>query len=442
MPRKASAAVVATLFLIFLYLYGSPRFSSSLRHDAPLPFSTERPLACRQLPGAEDVVVVIKTGSTEFQDKFVVHINTTLTCYPRSLVFSDYAETYEGIQIIDALESIDDKIKQNNPDFDLWRRLQDGGRSVLLPEELSGPVSASHASKYGNTGNPGWKLDKWKFLPMATRTLQEYPDAKWYLFVEVDTLIFWQTLLNYLPELNSDDPIYMGSMIMLQTTHFAHGGTGFVLSRPALEMMVEKYQAERAFWDQYVENTWAGDAVLGAVLREVGAHFINARAIFQGEEIGNVPYERDDWWCTPTVSYHHLAPVVVEDMWRFEQAWIAGTKGNSSKILRHQDVFDEYILPRVMSQPSTGTADWTNNAGMDQGPVESLDACRSICMQHTKCLQFMLDEQTRCKTSEVPRLGEMAKGVSSGWLVDRIKSWRESKSTCSDRRKWIVDRML
>ena len=121
----------------------------------------------------------------------------------------------------------------------------------------------------------------------------------------------------------------MGNINVMQTTYFAHGGTGFVLSHPALKMLVDSYQADISEWLQYVEDTWAGDVALGAVLQEEGAHFINAKAIFQGEEVGNVPYERNDWWCAPTVSYHHLSPVVVEDMWRFEQEWMAGTEGVS-----------------------------------------------------------------------------------------------------------------
>ena len=63
-------------------------------------------LPCLDLPGASDAVVVLRTGSTELQDKLPVHLSTTLQCYPNHLVFSDYEETHHGETIVDALSSV------------------------------------------------------------------------------------------------------------------------------------------------------------------------------------------------------------------------------------------------------------------------------------------------------------------------------------------------
>lgn len=39
-----------------------------------------------------------------------------------------------------------------------------------------------------------------------------------------------------------------------------------------------------------------------------------------------IPYARADHghsdWCYPTVSYHHLSPDMIEDLWKFEQQWL------------------------------------------------------------------------------------------------------------------------
>ena len=49
--------------------------------SAPL-VEEEKPLPCYNLPGAEDTVVIIKTGSTEFTDKLPRHLNTTHALLP------------------------------------------------------------------------------------------------------------------------------------------------------------------------------------------------------------------------------------------------------------------------------------------------------------------------------------------------------------------------
>jgi hypothetical protein len=28
-------------------------------------------------------------------------------------------------------------------------------------------------------------------------------------------------------------------------------------------------------------------------------------------------------WCGPTVSYHHLSPNAIRDLWEFEQKWVS-----------------------------------------------------------------------------------------------------------------------
>lgn len=312
----------------------SPSKADAPSHDVQ---QTHENLSCRDLPGAEDVVVVLKTGSTELADKLPIHLNTTLRCYPNYLIFSDYAETFHGESVLDALEYVAPEVKENNHDFEIYRRLQKGGgRSALKPTELSGPFSKPPPAT-GKPDNPGWKLDKWKFLPMVNRTLHEYPDKKWYVFIETDTYIFWQTLLNYMGALDPTKPYYIGGQIWIGDIEFAHGGAGFAASRPAVEQVVSDFVERQKYWEDFTNGHWAGDCVLGKSFRDNGTPLLRAWPIWQGDDIGNMNYARDDnaqrLWCRPTVSYHHMSPFAVEDMWLFEQEWIADTKGVSNSLL-------------------------------------------------------------------------------------------------------------
>ncbi|TIA12353.1 hypothetical protein D6C80_06909 [Aureobasidium pullulans] len=213
----------------------------------------------------------MRTGSTELQDKLPIHLATTLLRYPNSLVFSDFEEDYEQHHIIDALESVSTQLRETNSDFDLWRRLEQFGRAVLRPDELSGKAVWVDQGT-GKAKIPGWKLDKFKFLPMVNRTLFEVPDKKWYIFVEPDTFIFWQTLLAYLSHLDWTKPYYLGGQINIGGTEFGQGGNGYVVSRPALEKVVSHYQNHQKEYEDFTEGHWAGDCVLGKALKTLGHH--------------------------------------------------------------------------------------------------------------------------------------------------------------------------
>lgn len=296
--------------------------------------SSRKNLPCQNLPGADDVVVVLKTGSTELQDKLPIHLTTTLRCYQHYILFSDFEETFQGETIIDALSSVDPKIQEEHPDFELWRRLKKSGRAALQPHELSGPVSRPNGNA-GKKSNPGWKLDKWKFLPMVNRTLHEYPDKKWYLFVETDTYVHWHGLLNYLKVLDWTQPLYVGAQAWIGNIEFAHGGSGFLASRTSMEQVVRMFRAQQSAVELFTIGHWAGDAILGKAFKDVGSPLKRGWPIWQGDDIGQITWERAEkagrLWCRPAISYHHLSPSAVESLWEFEQDWITKTKGVSGR---------------------------------------------------------------------------------------------------------------
>lgn len=286
-------------------------------------------LPCSRLPGANDTLVIMKTGATEMQDKLPVHLNTILRCSPNYIIYSDMAETFEGNVVLDALEDVDPNIKASHDDFALYRRLQQqNGRSGLGLTELSGQVSRPMGAS-GKPTNPGWKVDKWKFLPMVRRTLQDHPDKAWYLFIETDTFLLWESLLAYIAELDQTKPYYIGGQTWIGDVEFAHGGSGYLVSRPALEMVVKQYVDNKHEWETFTDGHWAGDCVLGKAFKDTGIPLTRAWPIFQGDDIGNMNYGRSDdshrLWCHPTVSYHHLSPLAIDDFWEFEQNQISNT---------------------------------------------------------------------------------------------------------------------
>ena len=54
--------------------------------------------------------------------------------------------------------------------------------------------------------------------------------------------LFWEALLAYLAELDLTNPYYIGAQTWIGDVEFAHGGSGYLVSRPALERVVKQYE--------------------------------------------------------------------------------------------------------------------------------------------------------------------------------------------------------
>ncbi|KAK5790177.1 hypothetical protein VI817_007464 [Penicillium citrinum] len=322
------AALVAAAVLFFLYhvfslhsSLNSSRSSSSsssagtVDHDhlgEPAPL-------CPPLPGIEDVLVVMKTGVTEAREKVPIHFKTTLRCIPNYVIYSDFEEEIEGVKIHDVLKSMDSGVKERVSDFDIYNRIVKQGRKGLEQGDFADEAN----SAIGKPNNPGWKLDKWKFLPMAQEALKYKSNAKWYVFMEADTYISWPTLLTWLAKFDSNKPWYLGTETQIADVIFAHGGSGFMLSRPALEDASDQYTARRAELDNYVDMHWAGDCVLGKVLADAGINLHFTWPILQNSNIGELDEFTTDLyripWCYISVAFHHLNSREIEHLWKFEQ---------------------------------------------------------------------------------------------------------------------------
>jgi len=333
---KKSTRGIVPVILICLTLFVYWHTDLAVRLSQPTQRSDGRQsdpphLPCRGLQGADDTVVILRTGSTELDDRFRVHLSTSLRCYEHFLIFSDLEEHYNGQHILDALSTVNDDIKANHADFDIYRRIQSQGRAALEASELSGSPEAFERLG-GNAENPGWKLDKWKFMPMLNRTIHEYPDKKWYVFIEADSFLLWSMLLQYLSLLDPTEPYYIGAGSCMGDHLFAHGGSGFVASQPAMLLATQYYAANKAAIETLTDQQWAGDYVLGKTFNDAGVATTDAWPHFQGDYPGLVAYAGPDGryapaaslreWCVPTISYHHMSSDMIESLWAFEQQWI------------------------------------------------------------------------------------------------------------------------
>ncbi|RYP64094.1 hypothetical protein DL771_008953 [Monosporascus sp. 5C6A] len=460
-PRKLRLALLISV-VIALVLFS--RRYSVISPAIPAPRSESATHACQKLPLGDDVLVVLRTGATEALEKLPVHFQTILTCVPDYVVYSDMEEDIEGHHVYDVLDQINDTIKDTVPEFKFYNRLRASGRRRLNYQTMFG------SGPSGAVENPGWKLDKWKFLPMVDQALQYRPNAKWFVFVESDTYMIWHNMLEYLSRFDASRPHYLGKHMYIGDVLFAHGGSGFALSNPAMRNVTGYWREHRDEFDRYTEKEWAGDMVLGKALKDVGIDMRWAFPHLQGDSLAtmdwNVSKLGREPWCYAPITFHHMNKVEFNMLWSFEREWHRRNRGVAT--LRFRDIFKSLVRHRLQPERedwdniSTGTK-YSDEALAKLSDVErsglsaaereahlSFGRCRTACESRPPCIQFSYTTG-KCSTSNELRLGRAADSQcleysnAAGKCVKSGPAEGEDdgtvKRTSSVRSGWVVSRV-
>lgn len=300
-------------------------FLRNSKHAAHLHPSN---VVCPHSELADDVLVVLRTGATESRQKVPVHFRTTLRCAPHTLVVSDLDEEIQGHAVHDVLGGlggVTEKRRNEHDDFKHYHQLQKHGRQNIDTQRVLMAESGSSKGDYLNTANDGWKLDKWKFLPMVDRAFKEMPKAKWFVFLEADTFLGWNNLLEYLANFDASKPYYIGKHLYINDIEFGYGGAGIVLSNPAMRKVIEQRSMRITDYEEFTASHWVGDCALGKVLEDAKIPLHRAFPHFQGDSPATLDpstHKIDrNAWCFPVITYHHVSPSEIEELWNFEQDW-------------------------------------------------------------------------------------------------------------------------
>ena len=271
----------------------------------------------------DDIVLMFKTGATVLWKRVPIHLVTSLSSnriQPENvLLYSDSSETIGPWEFIDVLANASDKARHSKT-FQPYLQQEDF-ESRQNYADLSN-VPGDGAGLVG-----GWKLDKWKFLPIVQHAGRNKPNAKWYIFMEDESYIFLPNLLRHLEQFNHQDPWYIGQLTWKYGDYFAHGGSGFALSRGAWEQSFGKDPEIIEKFEAFTEAHGCGDHILGHVLQEYGVKFgenttdnDRYRYGFNSESHWSTWYEPANW-CKPVYSWHHTHGKDVARFYSLEQSW-------------------------------------------------------------------------------------------------------------------------
>lgn len=245
------------------------------------------------------VQITLKTSATEDPKRVDTHMTSVTRCISNLLVVSDKETELHGHRVYDILANLPHSARKLIPEFEGYDALQRGDANI--------------------DGAAGWKLDRFKFLPMVERAKKVNPSAEWYVFLETDTYFVWDNLFRLLEQFDPSSPLYMGSpspgrgIGEGKVNWFAYGGAGFVLSRAAVDRLVArevgKYgeftgQTLSEQYMQVVTDDCCGDSVLGFALYEKGIELSGMWPMFNAHPLDSIPFGDDHHWCQPAISMH------------------------------------------------------------------------------------------------------------------------------------------
>lgn len=432
----------------------SAKSETKSKSSSPVPDFDPSIPACRQLPGADKVVVIVKTGATEVFARVPGQLITLAECVPNLMIFSDLEQDLGHFHIYDALDEIGKEYKENHEDFEFYNNLH-------RAHAMHGDVSVLGSEK-------GWNLDKWKNIPMLHKAYTKHPDADWYLTIDADTYLGWNNLLLLLDSMDPDEPLYAGAVYWHGPTSFAQGGTGYLLSRNAVERFEGIRNAEKiADWEKETSTICCGDVMMGVAMGHANVGVSGAWPMFQVDPPCFLSWT-SAYWCIPAITWHHVHSYDIVGLWEFEKEWINKTwdaEDPGAVPYLYSDAFEHFVQPNIADVKE----DWNNYSGdkiftkpkedhvkeehdwdgrnddekkelwaslskLQKRSVKSIELCRAACEDDEKCVQFSWHPGT-CKLNHTIRLGhntDPKDEYTSGWMLDRVDAFIEEMGECAE----------
>jgi hypothetical protein len=259
-----------------------------------------------------DVALILKTGSNNVWRRLPLHLLTTFANgrIPNYAIYSDAVEKLpSGIETIDVIANITHLLQNVDVKaYDIYVSQQAALKPNVYREQVGLPGDT--VPEYSESGNPeGWILDRYKFLPMLSHAYHTWPDVKWYFYIEDDTYIFWENILQWLSKQDHTEIAYHGAISGPSNRTFAQGGSGIAFSNALMrEVFASDRIASLETYGNLTAQSCCGDVILGDILRDYGIKVNRGEfgtLLFRPEPAWKTAFDVAIW-CDSILTAHHL----------------------------------------------------------------------------------------------------------------------------------------
>ncbi|KAH8690280.1 hypothetical protein BGW36DRAFT_433230 [Talaromyces proteolyticus] len=230
-------------------------------------------------------------------------------------------------------------------------------------------------------------------------------------------------------------------------TYFAYGGTGILLSNPAIKKFVHRTRdhvhgnfTEPSItekWAQLAKDDCCGDSVLGFALANQGIFLSGLYPMFNPHPLHGIPFgpSAKPYWCQPGLTLHKSWPRALPVL--------------------YADIVDYLSLANITEERQHWqNSDW---AGFEEGPESPVNidtsACAEGCHTHSECFQWTFfskiswgkePSERKCTFVRSIRLGSpkdpevtlTSRSVwTGGWDLVKVKGWVNGVE-CADP-EWV-----
>ncbi|KAI8589466.1 hypothetical protein BDZ88DRAFT_462109 [Geranomyces variabilis] len=283
--------------------------------------------------------------------------------------------------------------------------------------------SASNSGKNRNAeavlvdeSSQGWKADGHKNLPGFRELWNRFPDAEWFVMIDDDTYVFFDNLADRLSIYDPDGAHYFGAKTQFigcdgirqwgAGPYFAHGGSGIVVSRGAMRLMmddlpncVEKYR-----------TCWAGDVRTALCLRDQGVLLHSPSGFFSTPPNKQFTFPHDP--CERPLTFHHLLVRQIQDLYGIERRI-------NRRVGKGAVTFGDVYWPW---HGETELQENFDRKGADflSAVLETAEDCRDLCEEKKVCVSYVYDGKKCWLKNRIPP-GAPGRGFTSGVMRDRYQ---------------------
>ena len=230
---------------------------------------------------APSIAFALKTGSSVISERLPNVLHDYLRHVPNLLVVSDAPAPppEDGrLAVLDVLHGPAAAAIASVDEVDFARASAALAAQVAARASATAPpVPSPPPPSPPPEAEVGWNADRRKNIPALVATWARFPRRDWYFMVDDDTWVSLPNLAALVAPLNASEVHYLGNPYVISGYGcdnlrvedgrlFNHGGSGILLSRAAMELLVPA--APRCL--ERFGECWAGDGMLGICLHSLG----------------------------------------------------------------------------------------------------------------------------------------------------------------------------
>jgi hypothetical protein len=243
----------------------------------------------------------------------------------------------------------------------------------------------------------GWDVDRHKYFPALEAMYNKHSNVDWYMIIDDDTYVYWEALYLQIRRYDANKEWYLGlPRVMIgcanitkysMSPHFAYGGTGILLSRPALRRLIpEISRCTKKYGSCF------GDAAVAFCLNDVGIKLDGSLGKYMHMDAIGMDFNWPDEPCSWPTSLHHLQPKQTQELYDIDPLNPRNYNIEKSRYPRtYSELYDKFGTKPT--QKIFDSRDSPSAPPYLTVKIEKTENCMKQCVSEIQCASWSHDQK-------------------------------------------------